>query len=107
MERADERMVTSMTTKMRDIKNFLLVFDREKGELIQQRDFGADVEAAVEEYQRLERAHRTDRRYDIVLVGSDSIESVQVTHASYFRSGMESVEQYLRSVMEDNGIAVN
>ena len=96
-----------MTTKMRDIKNFLLVFDREKGELIQQRDFGADVEAAVEEYQRLERAHRTDRRYDIVLVGSDSIESVQVTHASYVRSGMESVEQYLRSVMEDNGIAVN
>ena len=49
MERDDERMVTSMTTKMRDIKNFLLVFDREKGELIQQRDFGADVEAAVEE----------------------------------------------------------
>ncbi|VEH69865.1 Uncharacterised protein [Arachnia propionica] len=30
-----------------------------------------------------------------------------MTHASYFRSGLESVEQYLRSVMEDDGIAVN
>lgn len=96
-----------MTTKMRDIKNFLLVFDRQAGHLIRECDFGTDVDAAVAEYQRLEREHFGDSRYDIVLVGSESIESVQVTHASYFRSGMESVEQYLRSVMEDNGITVD
>ena len=96
-----------MTTKMRDIKHFLLVFDRQAGPLIRECDFGTDVDAAVAEYQRLEREHFGDSRYDIVLVGSESIESVKVTHASYFRNGLESLEQYLRSVMEDNGIAVD
>ena len=100
-------MVTSMTTKMSDIKNFLLVFDRQAGHLIRECDFGTDVDAAVAEYQRLEREHFGDSRYDIVLVGSESIESVKVTHASYFRNGLESLEQYLRSVMEDNGITVD
>ena len=71
--------------------------------LIQQCDFGADVE----ECRRLERVHRADRCYDTVLFDSDSIESVQATHASHFCSGAESVEQYLRSVLEDNCVTVN
>lgn len=90
-----------------NIKHFLLVFDRQVGHLIEQRDFGADMDAAIAEYQRIERERFGDSRYDIVLVGSDSIETVKVTHASYFRTGIESAEQYLRSVMQESGIAVD
>ena len=90
-----------------NIKHFLLVFDRRAGRLIEQRGFGTDMDAAIAEYQRIEREHFGDSRYDIVLVGSDSIETVKVTHASYFRAGIESAEQYLRSVMQESGIAVD
>ena len=96
-----------MAAKRSDIKNFLLVFDRKQGRLVQQDDFGADIDTAIAEYQRLEREHRDDPTYDIVLVGSDSIETVKVTHASYFRTGIESAEQYLRSVMQESGIALD
>lgn len=89
------------------IKHFLLVFDREVGHLIQQRDFGTNMGEAIAEYQRMEREHFGDPRYDIVLVGSDSIETVKVTHASYFRNGLEDLEQYLRSVMEDAGVTID
>lgn len=89
------------------IKHFLLVFDREVGHLIEQRDFGTDMDAAVVEYQRIEREHFGDPRYDIVLVGSDSIETVMITHASYFRNGLEDLEQYLRSVMENAGVTID
>ena len=100
-------MVITVAAKRSDIKNFLLVFDRKQGRLVQQDDFGADVDTAIAEYQRLEREHRDDPTYDIVLVGSDSIETVKVTHASYFRTGIESAEQYLRSVRQESGIAVD
>jgi len=90
-----------------NIKHFLLVFDRRAGHLIEQRSFGTDMDAAIAEYQRIEREHFGDSRYDIALVGSDSIETVKVTHAPYFRTGAESAEQYLRSAMQESGIAVD
>ncbi|MDO5067113.1 MAG: hypothetical protein Q4D96_07535 [Propionibacteriaceae bacterium] len=96
-----------MIPKRSDIKHFLLVFDREVGHLIQQRDFGTKMDEAIAAYQRLEREHFGDPRYDILLVGSDSIETVKVTHASYFREGLEDLEQYLRSVMEDAGVTID
>lgn len=89
-----------------DIKNFLLVYNRATGELEQQRDFGTNTSDAVAEYQRLERLHRTDGNYDIVLVGSDSIESVKVTHANYFRKGTQDLESFLRGVLQESGTAV-
>jgi len=91
-------------TKNSDIRNFLLVYDRHCGRLVSQQDFGNDATAAVAEYQRLERLHRNEAEIDIVLVGSDSIESVMVTHANYFRSGTADLEEYLRSVVERQGI---
>lgn len=93
-------------TEKRDIQNFLLVYNRETGELEQQLEFGRDAEQAVTKYQELERQHRDDGNYDIVLVGSDSIESVRVTHAGYFRQGTRDLESFLRDVLEDRKIDV-
>lgn len=93
-------------TKNDDIKNFLLVYNRRGGTLEVQKDFGSNADAAVAEYQRLEREHRSDGNFDIVLVGSDSIESVMVTHSNYFRKGSQDLESYLRGVLEESGTPV-
>lgn len=69
---------------MSAIQHFLLVFDHSQDALIDQLEFGDDIDKATEEYSRLEHEYSHDRAIDIVLVGSDSIETVKVTHANYF-----------------------
>lgn len=66
------------------IQHFILVFDRDQGHLVEQLDFGTNASKALAKYEELERAHRKNAFMDIVLVGSDSIETVKVTHANYF-----------------------
>lgn len=67
-------------------RHFIIVFDRQAG-----RQTGFDefptLEAAVESYRERERANvenNETERFDVVLVGSDSPETVRVTHQSYF-----------------------
>lgn len=69
---------------MSAIQHFLLVFDHSKNQLIDQISFGDDAAAATKAYGEMERVHRESHAIDIVLVGSDSIETVRVTHANYF-----------------------
>ncbi|MGL5857061.1 MAG: hypothetical protein ACRC35_01395 [Angustibacter sp.] len=66
------------------IKHFILVFDRHQGHLIKQLDFGTKAKKALETYEELEEQYRHKLHMDIVLVGSDSIETVKITHANYF-----------------------
>lgn len=76
------------------IQHFLLIFDHRKAELSTIKEFGSDGKAAVKAYEGAELEHRDDALIDIVLVGSDSIETVQMTHANYFSGefvGEESV----------------
>ncbi|WP_026532541.1 hypothetical protein [Arthrobacter sp. H41] len=84
---------------MASIQHFLLVFDHRKDELVDQISFGEDAQAATAKYGELEKQYRNELAIDIVLVGSDSIETVQVTHANYF-SGMsrQKVENVLSGV---------
>jgi len=66
------------------IQHFLLVFDQSKGELIEQIQFGSDGERAVAAYDEKEQEYYGRERIEVVLVGSDSIETIKVTHANYF-----------------------
>lgn len=66
------------------IQHFILVFDRHQGHLVDQLNFGSKAKEAVEKYEELEELYRHEPYMDIVLVGSDSIETVKVTHANYF-----------------------
>lgn len=66
------------------IQHFILVFDRRAGHLQDQLDFGGDAKSALAKYEELEELYRRDVHMDIVLVGSDSIDTVRVTHANYF-----------------------
>lgn len=76
---------------MTAIQNFILVFDRHAGVLVDLIEFGTQVKAAMDKYERLEEKHRTEPHMDIVLVGSDSIDTVKVTHANYFNGKARDV----------------
>lgn len=69
---------------MSAIQHFILVFDRRAGHLQEQISFGTHRTDAVAKYEEIEETYRDCPHMDIVLVGSDSIETVKVTHANYF-----------------------
>ena len=97
-------------TKADPIKHFLLIYDRAAGMQVDVREFGTDSARAVAEYQEVERLYAENPRMDIVLVGSDSLDTVRVTHANYFGEGvatLEQVEHFLRSVASRYGDALS
>ena len=66
------------------IRHFLLVFDHRHGSLLETTEFGTDSEAAVTAYARKEQEFQGQTAIEIVLIGSDSLDTVRVTHANYF-----------------------
>ncbi len=66
------------------IKRFLLVFDHEKGKLLETRDSGSDSHGAVRAYAEMEKECEANPALEVVLTGSDSYETVEVTHANCF-----------------------
>lgn len=79
------------------IQHFILVFDRAQGHLLQTLDFGTKASAAINRYEDLEEEFRDSPHMDIVLVGSDSIDTVKITHANYFDgSAKDSLAEILR-----------
>lgn len=66
------------------LKNFILVYNHAKQELEKVLPFDEDIAAATRKYSELENTYRESALMDIVLVGSDSLETIKVTHANYF-----------------------
>ncbi|ORV85013.1 hypothetical protein AWC11_20700 [Mycobacterium interjectum] len=80
------------------LKHFLLVFDHNRAQLIGLKEFGTDAKSAMAEYARLERAHMKESdSIEIVLIGSDSLETVKITHANYF-DGTVAVSKYFAGI---------
>jgi hypothetical protein len=63
--------------------HFLLVFDHDKNQLLEATPF-TDANEAASRYTLLEERHRGSKALEIVLVGSDSIETIHQTHGNYF-----------------------
>ena len=82
---------------MTRIQHFLLIFDHEKGRLLQMVKFGEDSDSAVAAYAEAERKYQDNSRVEIVLIGSDSLETVELTHANYF-DGTVAVSKYLTGI---------
>ena len=83
-----------MSRRVEPIQHFLLVFDHDAGHLIESVEFGSDGERAVNAYAEKEQQYQDRPRIEIVLIGSDSLETVKLTHANYF-DGSVSVSTYL------------
>lgn len=76
--------------------HFLLVYDLDKQQLLEQHEFGDPVAAAAA-YAELEQKHHGERNLEIVLVGADSIDTVKITHGNYF-DGVTSASPFLDAV---------
>jgi hypothetical protein len=66
-----------------DIRHFLLTRDvaRRSTTVV---EFGTDYEAAQDAYQQAERKVFGRQDLDVVLLSSDSLETIELTHSSYF-----------------------
>jgi hypothetical protein len=63
--------------------HFLLIFDHNIGRLVREDHF-VNTELALAAYRKAEQEFEQESLVEIVLVGSDSIETVRITHANYF-----------------------
>jgi len=83
---------------MTPLKHFLLVFDHNRAQLLRCDDFDTDANRAMTEYARLEREHLNKADgIEIVLIGSDSLDTVKVTHANYF-DGAVAASKYFAGI---------
>jgi len=78
---------------MSKLIHFLLVFDHQAGRLIEEIPF-EDSDEAVAAYAAKEAEFNNQQLIEIVLIGSDSIETVKLTHANYF-DGSVAINKYL------------
>ena len=67
--------------------HFLIAYDRALGVVVSRLQFD-DAHEASEAYKRVEFEHSGDSNMEIVLIGSDSIETVKRTHRNYFDDAM-------------------
>ncbi len=80
------------------IKHFLIVFDHQAGRLAEPViEFGEDSQAAVVAYSAKEKELKDRDLVEIVLIGSDSLKTVKLTHANYF-DGSVALSKYLAGV---------
>jgi len=66
-----------------DIEHFLIVYDIPSANA-DVRPYGTDYDAALEAYERAEWAAFDRSDVEIVLLSSDSLETIKRTHSSYF-----------------------
>ncbi|MCE9622095.1 MAG: hypothetical protein K8R99_07115 [Actinomycetia bacterium] len=79
-----------------NLVHFLLVYDHKTQSLKSQEQFD-DSDAAVAAYFAMEQAHKDDSLIEIVLIGSDSVETIRITHANYF-DGTLAISEYLTGI---------
>lgn len=79
------------------IQHFLIVFDHQAAKMLELREFGENSDAAVAAYAAKEEELRDHQDVEIVLIGSDSLETVKLTHANYF-DGSVAVSKYLAGI---------
>lgn len=67
------------------LRHFLIVYDHDQGKLISVEEFDSS-DPAVQAYAAKEKEIPEDgtSRIEIVLIGSDSLDTVRLTHANYF-----------------------
>jgi len=77
---------------------FILVYDLAMRH-VEVHEYGGDVEAANAAYSQLEDEH-VGGKFEVVLVGADSIETIKRTHSPYFSTGTAAkvVEQFIAAI---------
>ncbi|MCG7582386.1 hypothetical protein [Mycolicibacterium sp. OfavD-34-C] len=70
---------------------FLLAFSLDEGRLVCREEY-RDRDEAIAAYSAAENRYRPNLdRFEVVLIGADSIETVMLTHGHYFRQSDNSL----------------
>jgi hypothetical protein len=88
----------------RDLKHFLVVYDIRAGKA-DVVPFDVNYDAALEAYNRAEEKYRDDPNVEVVLLGSDSIETVERTHSSYFELSEAHIDQIVARELAELGLS--
>lgn len=91
-----------MTTKT--ISHFLVIYDIPNG-LAHVEDFGHDRQVALDAYATAERRHREDDDVEVVMIGSDSRETLERTHSSYFELADKHVDRLIARELAELGLS--
>lgn len=75
--------------------HFLLVYDYAQDKLLREEVY-LDAKEAADAYSKAEKDLHGREELEIVLVGSDSINTIHRTHGHYFKEGAQS--RYLAGV---------
>jgi hypothetical protein len=76
------------------IKHFLITRDPDARETTVV-EFGTDSAAALRAYAEAERDNGINPRLNTVLIGSDSLATIEQTHSSYFGDAALDIKQLL------------
>lgn len=78
--------------------HFLLVYNIELGRLVEWKDY-TDSSEAVARYAELEREYAGQGKFEIVLLGANSLETIKRTHGQYFAADADAIASpYLAGV---------
>jgi hypothetical protein len=86
-----------------EIKHFLVIYDIANG-LAHVDAFDDDYDAALAAYAEAEEAHRRDDSVEVVLLGSDSLETLERTHSSYFELAEKHVDRIVARELAELGL---
>jgi len=78
------------------LHQFLLIYNVATQRLIRANDLGDNTTGAVSEYAACERQYRGNKDIEVVLIGSDSLETIKKTHGHYF--GEVDPNEFFRTV---------
>jgi hypothetical protein len=79
---------------MPEVLHFLIVFDHSRGALHQDVAMFQDPAEALQAYGDAEQRLAGEVHIEVVLIGSDSLDTVRRTHANYF-DGTAGLERLL------------
>ena len=86
-----------------EINYFLIVYDIPAGR-VEVDQIGTDYERALEAYNEAEQRYRDDPDVEVVLLGSDSIETLQKTHSSYFELSERHIDEIVGRELAELGL---
>jgi hypothetical protein len=86
------------------INHFLVIYDIRNG-VAHVDAFDRDYDAALAAYAEAEEAHRDDGNVEVVLLGSDSIETLERTHSSYFELAEKHVDRLVAKELAELGLS--
>jgi hypothetical protein len=88
----------------RELRHFLVVYNipAARAEVV---SFGHDYVLALKAYNEAEESHRDDPDVEVVLLGSDSIATLERTHSSYFELSEKHIDQVVARELAALGLA--